>query len=93
MKIETISLDADGRCEALMGYRVLYDYVHGKHLYIDDLVVNETSRSQGYGASMLEFAEKESKRLGRSDSKGCRSPLNLLTLSLLRISQTRSGTK
>lgn len=23
---------------AIMGYRVLYDYVHGKHLYIDDQV-------------------------------------------------------
>src|SRR5690606_38342148 len=37
-------------CLAVMGYRVLYDLAHGKHLYIDDLVVTESHRSCGIGA-------------------------------------------
>ena len=41
----------------VMGYRILYDYVHGKHLYIDDLVVSEAARSKGFGAGFLKHAE------------------------------------
>ena len=47
----------DGRCLAVMGYRVLYDFIHGKHLYIDDLVVTEAHRSRGLGKRLLEHAE------------------------------------
>ena len=49
----------EGRCTALMGYRILYDFVHGKHLYIDDLVVTKASRSQGMGAELLRYAEEK----------------------------------
>lgn len=45
-------------CLAVMGYRILFDLVHGKHLYIDDLVVTESRRSQGIGAVLLKHAEK-----------------------------------
>lgn len=41
----------------LMGVRVLTDFVHARHLYIDDLVVTDKFRSQGLGAKLLEFAE------------------------------------
>ncbi|MBL7715484.1 MAG: GNAT family N-acetyltransferase [Bdellovibrionales bacterium] len=41
----------------VMGMRILYDYVHGKHLYIDDLVTTEAARSKGIGSKMLKFAE------------------------------------
>jgi ribosomal protein S18 acetylase RimI-like enzyme len=44
-------------CIALMGYRILYDYVHGKHLYIDDLVTLPDHRSKGAGARLLDEAE------------------------------------
>lgn len=43
---------------ALMGYRILHDFVRGRHLYIDDLVVSETIRSKGIGAALLKHAEK-----------------------------------
>lgn len=46
-----------GQCIAVMGYRVLFDLVHGKHLYIDDLVVTEACRSKGVGAALLREAE------------------------------------
>ncbi len=42
----------------LMGIRTLFDYVHGKHLYIDDLVVDEKFRSSGIGKKLLEFSEE-----------------------------------
>ena len=47
-----------------MGMRVLYDLVHGKHLYIDDLVVHQSYRSQGIGAELLKYAEEKARELG-----------------------------
>lgn len=47
---------------ALMGYRILFDLVHGKHLYIDDLVVSHKFRSQGLGLQLLQYAEKEAQK-------------------------------
>ncbi len=51
-------------CYGLMGYRILYDLAHGRHLYIDDLVVTKDMRSQGLGQMLLqharEVAQKES---------------------------------
>ena len=46
---------------AVMGYRFLFDYVRGKHLYVDDLVATQTERSQGLGADLLRFAEEIAK--------------------------------
>lgn len=46
----------------LMGYRVLFDLVHGKHLYIDDLVISHKCRSQGLGLQLLQYAEKEAQK-------------------------------
>lgn len=60
---------SDGKCAGVMGYRVLYDYAHGKHLYVDDLVVTEAMRSKGVGKLLLEYAEKEAIRL---ECKGLR---------------------
>ena len=60
-----------GNCIALMGYRILYDYAHGKNLYIDDLVTSEAHRSKGLGKKLMEFAEKEAERLGCSYIRLC----------------------
>lgn len=43
---------------AAMGYRVLVDFVHGRHLYIDDLVTTAKYRSKGIGAKLLKVAEE-----------------------------------
>lgn len=49
------------QCIAVMGYRILFDYVHGKHLYIDDLVTTASHRSKGIGARFLAYAEERAK--------------------------------
>lgn len=54
--------DQQAQIKGLIGIRTLHDYVHGKHLYIDDLVVDETCRSQGIGKKLLDFAEDLAKK-------------------------------
>jgi hypothetical protein len=43
---------------AIMGYRILNDFVREKHLYIDGLVTTAKCRSSGMGATLLGFAEQ-----------------------------------
>lgn len=43
---------------SVIGFRTLWDFCHGKHLYIDDLVTDQKHRSKGYGQRLLHFAEK-----------------------------------
>ena len=44
-------------CTGLMGYRIIHDFVHGRHLYVDDLVVREKLRSKGLGSAFLAKAK------------------------------------
>lgn len=73
---EIVGLYEGERCVAVMGYRVLHDFVHGKHLYIDDLVTDPALRSKGFGKRLLEFAEKESERLGCRGLRLCTGTQN-----------------
>jgi ribosomal protein S18 acetylase RimI-like enzyme len=38
---------------ALAGYRITENLVHGKFLYVDDLIADQSERSRGYGARLL----------------------------------------
>src|SRR5690606_13912079 len=42
-----------GDCVGAIGYRLLFDLAHGRHLYVDDLVFTARHRSNGLGAKML----------------------------------------
>jgi GNAT superfamily N-acetyltransferase len=44
-----VGLFDDGECRAAAGYRVMTNFVSGRHLYVDDLVTAERWRSHGYG--------------------------------------------
>lgn len=55
---EIVAIFQGPKCIAAMGFRILFDFVHGKHLYIDDLVVAEGCRSKGIGAELLKYAER-----------------------------------
>ncbi|MGE0616018.1 MAG: GNAT family N-acetyltransferase [Bacteriovoracia bacterium] len=48
----------EGQWAAVMGYRILFDFAHGKHVYVDDLIVGPAFRSRGVGARLLKYAEK-----------------------------------
>ena len=54
---QIVALEDGDQIMAAMGYRFLSDFVRGRHLYIDDLISTESSRSQGLGAELLKFAE------------------------------------
>ncbi len=64
------------RCVAVMGYRILHDYVHGKHLYIDDLVTTAEARGRGLGAKMLKYAEKQAAVKGCARLRLCTGSRN-----------------
>lgn len=64
---EVVAVEKNGEIHAVMGYRILWDFVRGKHLYIDDLVSTESKRSLGHGQALLEFAETVAR------TKGCNS--------------------
>lgn len=66
-----VGLFDDGDCVAVMGYRILYDFVHGKHVYVDDLVVTNRHRSRGIGANLLAYAERRARELGCDGLRLC----------------------
>jgi ribosomal protein S18 acetylase RimI-like enzyme len=49
---------------ALAGYRVVETLVHGRFLYVDDLVTAERERRQRHGARLLDAVMEEGRRLG-----------------------------
>jgi GNAT superfamily N-acetyltransferase len=61
----------DNQVLGVMGVRVLFDLVHGKHLYIDDLVTTEFKRSMGVGSKLLKFSEQLAKSLGCNGLRLC----------------------
>ncbi|MES3036999.1 MAG: GNAT family N-acetyltransferase [Bdellovibrionota bacterium] len=68
---EIIAIEEDNNILAVMGYRILYDYVRGKHVYIDDLVSSEKFRSKGLGAELLKYAETIAKEQKCSGLRLC----------------------
>ena len=54
----------EGQVRCVAGFRV-QDYLYcGKHLYVDDLVTDEGSRSKSYGKLMLDWLVGKAKRSG-----------------------------
>ena len=54
-------------CRACAGYRILTNFVNGRHIYVDDLVTAERWRSHGYGRLLNKYITE----LGRNE--GCSS--------------------
>src|SRR4051812_46283310 len=42
-------------CRAAAGYRILTNFVNGRHMYVDDLVTAEAWRSHGYGRLLNKY--------------------------------------
>jgi GNAT superfamily N-acetyltransferase len=60
-----VGLFDEGQCRAAAGYRVMTNFVSGRHLYIDDLVTAESWRSRGYGRQLNDYLA------GRAREEGC----------------------
>jgi GNAT superfamily N-acetyltransferase len=54
----------DGVPIGLAGYRIEENLVHGRFIYVDDLVTAEGERQQGIGARLLDAVAAEGRRLG-----------------------------
>ncbi len=60
----TVLFDDGGAPRAFACWRVMEMLAVGKHVYVDDLVVDTTVRSRGYGKAMLDWLKVEASRLG-----------------------------
>lgn len=49
---------------ALAGYRTEENLIHGRFIYVDDLVTAESERSRGLGARLLGAVAAEGRKLG-----------------------------
>jgi len=54
----------DGTARAYAGWRVYDNLVYGHHMYVDDLVTDQTVRSRGYGKALLDWLKDEARRQG-----------------------------
>ena len=59
-----VALIDDGVVRAVAGYRYMRMLYCGRLLYVDDLVVDERVRSQGYGSRILDWLKDEARREG-----------------------------
>ncbi|MCC5652455.1 GNAT family N-acetyltransferase [Nostoc sp. XA013] len=48
-------LELEGQAVAVAGFRISTCLASGKFLYIDDLIVDELKRSQGYGQQLFQW--------------------------------------
>lgn len=58
------AIDAAGSILALAGYRVQENLVHGRFLYVDDLVTDVSARRAGCGAQLIDHLKAEACLLG-----------------------------
>ena len=57
-------VEEDGDVRAAAGFRVMDMLVQGRHLYVDDLVTDETRRSKGHGGLLFDWLMDEARRAG-----------------------------
>lgn len=58
------SLHSNGAVQAVAGYRLLENLAWGRFLYVDDLVTNQNSRSQGHGKTLLAWLTEHARHQG-----------------------------
>lgn len=60
----SVLFDADGAPRAFACWRVMEMLAVGLHVYVDDLVTDQSVRSRGHGKAMLDWLKAEARRLG-----------------------------
>eukprot|EP01037_Dinobryon_pediforme_P035809 gene35809-42411_t len=53
-----------GHPVALAGFRLTESLIHGRFLYVDDLVVDDDQRGGGLGAALMDWLKAEARRCG-----------------------------
>ena len=48
-------VEEDGIVRAAAGFRIQEQLVQGRHMYVDDLVTDETERSKGHGRMLVDW--------------------------------------
>ena len=59
-----VALEADGAVRAVAGYRIQDMLAQGRHLYVDDLVTDEATRSHGHGKALLDWLAAAARAAG-----------------------------
>lgn len=63
-RVSVLFDDDGGAPRAFACWRVMEMLAVGLHVYVDDLVTDQTVRSRGYGKAMLDWLKAEARRLG-----------------------------
>lgn len=59
---QLIFLTCDQQVCAVSGFRIAESLVSGKHVYVEDLVTDESQRSSGFGHALLEWIAEYAKQ-------------------------------
>ena len=59
-----LALWQDGHPAALAGFRVQHNMIHGRFLYVDDLVTDTDARSSGHGTRLIDRLQAEARAAG-----------------------------
>ncbi len=60
-----VVLEEEGQVCAVAGFRIMETLVSGRHMYVDDLVTDEASRSGGHGGRLFDWL------IRHAAEKGC----------------------
>ena len=61
-----VGLFDEGECRAVAGYHLTHGFLHGRFMYIDDLVTADRWRSRGYGNALNDYLMTTAKAAGCS---------------------------
>jgi GNAT superfamily N-acetyltransferase len=61
-----VGLFHEGECRAVAGYHLSHGFMHGRFMYIDDLVTADRYRSHGYGSALNDYLLEKAKHAGCS---------------------------
>ncbi len=68
---ELIGVFEEKKCIGIIGTRILSDFVHGRHLYVDDLIVTKAHQSKGLGPKLLDLAKERAQNLNCKGLRLC----------------------
>lgn len=57
----------EGECRAVAGYHLTHGFLHGRFMYVDDLVTGDRWRSKGYGAALNAYLWDKARAAGCSN--------------------------